>query len=90
MGKSVQIPLELFDNLCSYFLRPCLDVDSEAELWDTIVDQLSSKLDATIRHDLYSQFRRAPTVKEREQARLAYLDAVGMHESFRSPTSPSP
>ena len=90
MGKSIMIPLELFDNLCSYFLRPSPDVDIEADLWDVIADQLSSKLDAMVRHDLFSQYRRAPTDEEREQARLAYLDAVGIPESFRSPTIPSP
>lgn len=88
MSKTVQIPRKLFDAMCSYFLMPNADADIEADLWDVIRDGLSAKLDADLRHQLYTQFRRAPTAMEREHARLAYLDAVGIPESFRSPIPP--
>ena len=88
MSKSVQIPQELWEDLCSYFLHPSPDADFEADLWDRIRDRLDAKLDALIRHDLYSRYRRAPTAEEREHARVAYLDAVGVPASFRSPTPP--
>ena len=90
MDKAIQIPMELFDDLCIYFLQPSADADYEADLWDRIHDRLADKLDKKIRHDLYTQFRRAPTPEERERARLAYLHAVGMPESFRSPVPPYP
>ena len=41
------------------------------------------KLDAMLRHELYAQYKTAPTEEQREQARQEYLDRRGVPESFR-------
>lgn len=43
----------------------------------------SKKLDAMLRHELYAQYKTAPTEEQREQARQEYLDRRGVPESFR-------
>lgn len=88
MSKSVQIPKELFDDLCSYFLRPSADADIEADLWDRIRNRLEITLDADIRHDLYDQLQRPPTAEEQEQARLVYLSAVAVPAGLSSSVKP--
>jgi hypothetical protein len=44
---------------------------------------LEQKLDAMLRHELYAQYKTAPTEEQREQARQEYLDRRGVPESFR-------
>ena len=85
MAKTIQIPMSLFGEICSYFLRPSPDADYEADQWDRIHDHLSSTLDATILRGLNTRYRREPTEKEREQTRLAYLTAVCTPETLRPP-----
>ena len=41
------------------------------------------KLDAMAKRQIYSQYKTAPTEKEREKARQEYLDKVGISPSFR-------
>ena len=60
--------------------------DPEAEL--RIQRGLQDKLDAMLRRDLYSRSKQAPTAEERERARQAYLEAVGMAPDFRWQTPP--
>lgn len=48
-----------------------------------IYDQLQRKLDAMIRHELYSKSKTAPTKEEQKEARLKYLDMVGIPKDFR-------
>lgn len=81
MKKTCQIPETLLYDLFSYFLRGETDEDTER----AIVDALETKLDAMIRHDLYSRSKTADTPQERETARQAYLDQVGMRQSYRWP-----
>lgn len=77
MNKTVQIPLDLFRDLCLYFETG--DGDPER-----IRRQLETKLDALVARQLYSQSKTAPTAEEREKARQAYLDRKGIPEDFRS------
>nr|CRY95775.1 hypothetical protein [uncultured prokaryote] len=79
--KNVQIPQELFVSICRYFL--CDEALPEWEV-DDIVAGLETKLEAMQRHDLYSAYKdtsRSP--QERQEARKAYLDSVGMREGYR-------
>lgn len=77
--KNVQIPEQLFMNLVKYFL---LDVQDE-ETRQAICKGLTDKLNAMTKHELYTKYKTAPTPEEQEEARIAYLDKVGLHESFR-------
>lgn len=81
MPKSVQIDTTLLYDLFDYFLRGYQDEDTER----AITDALTAKLDALIRHDLYTRSKTADTPEAREAARQAYLDRVGMRQSYRWP-----
>ena len=75
--KNVQISEELFMALIKYHLG---DMDNELPL---IKKGLERKLDAMVKHQLYTTYKVAPTEAEWEKARQEYLDAVGMHRDFR-------
>ena len=75
--KNVQISQELFVALLHYHLS------GENEYEEIIEQGLEQKLDAMLRHELYAQYKTAPTEEQREQARQEYLDKRGVPESFR-------
>ena len=79
MPKNVQIPENLLYDLFSYFLRG----ETDEFITEDITAALNAKLDAMIKHELYTQSKTAATEEEREAARQAYLDRVGMHQSYR-------
>lgn len=68
---------ELFVALLHYHLS------GENEYEEVIEQGLEQKLDAMLRHELYAQYKTAPTEEQREQARQEYLDRRGVPESFR-------
>lgn len=84
----VQIPESLFFTLCKIILDPPEDEYDRDDLWRSAEDGLIRKLEAMKNRSLYRQYRSAVTSKEREDARLAYLDARGVPDSFRSPNLP--
>ena len=61
--KNVQISQELFVALLHYHLS------GENEYEEIIEQGLEQKLDAMLRHELYAQYKTAPTEEQREQAR---------------------
>lgn len=75
--ENVQISQELFVALLHYHLS------GENEYEEVIEQGLEQKLDAMLRHELYAQYKTAPTEEQREQARQEYLDRRGVPESFR-------
>lgn len=75
--KNVQITQELFLSLVKYHL---LETTEEEE---KIKKELTEKLDAMAKRQIYSQYKTAPTEEEREKARQEYLDKVGISPSFR-------
>lgn len=77
--KNVQIPEALFLQMLKYFV---LDIREE-DMEQSIRKGIEAKVDAIIKHDLYTQYKTAPTPEQQEQARQAYLDKVGMRDSFR-------
>ena len=81
MGKSIQISYELFELLIDYFFIE--DTDNKRQIERKIRFELEQKIDAVVRHDLFSKYKTAVTPEEREIARQAYLDKVGMHRNFR-------
>ena len=82
MPKNVQIPQELLFDLFRYFLTD-EDEDDREYTHNAIVTALEAKLEALVKHDLYTRSKTADTPQERETARQAYLYAVGMRQSFR-------
>lgn len=80
MAKNVQIPQELLFDLFRFFLTDEADREYTQE---AIIKALEDKLEALVRHELYTQSKTADTPQEREKARQAYLDRVGMRQSFR-------
>lgn len=82
--KNVQIPQELLYDLFRFFLMD-EDEDDREYTQAAIVTALEAKLEALVRHDLYTRSKTADTPQERETARQAYLDRVGMRQSFRWP-----
>jgi len=75
--KNVQISEDLFFLLVKYHLA---DID---EVLPEIKKALENKLEMLLRRDLYTKYKTAITVSEREEARKAYLDKIGMHQNFR-------
>ena len=73
--KNVQISQELFVALLHYHLS------GENEYEEVIEQGLEQKLDAMLRHELYAQYKTAPTEEQREQARQEYLDRRGVPEA---------
>lgn len=77
---NIQIPEELFVKL--YKFHSGLD-QSEANA-AAIRAGLEAKLDAAMRRSYYGDMHnKALSPEDRERARQAYLDAVGVPESFR-------
>lgn len=80
MSKTVQIDRELFFDLVRVLI---LDEDS-TDVLERTRRGLNDKIDAMMRREYYSNYKDANlTAEEREEARQKYLDAVGMHPSFR-------
>lgn len=85
MPKNVQIPTDLFFDICDYFFK-----EQEDDLADDIRKQLNLKVDKLINHELFSQYKTAPTGAEREKARQKYLDRRGIPGSFRTDREQEP
>lgn len=79
MSKNVQIPVELLYDLFRAHLADQADEDT----LERIRTALEAKLDAMVKHELYTAAKTAPTAAEREAARQKYLDKIGMRDSFR-------
>ena len=83
MPKNIQIPEDLFIDLCDFFLR---DQSDDQTLTADIKAALNIKLDKIINHKLFSRYKTAPCGADRELARKAYLDKRGVPDSFRTDT----
>lgn len=85
MQKNVQIPSDLFFDICDYFFK-----EQEDDLADDIRKQLNLKVDKLINHELFSKYKTAPTGAEREKARQEYLNRRGIPGSFRTDREQEP
>lgn len=79
MPKNIQIPSELFFDICDYFFK-----EQEDSLADNIRAELNLKIDKLVNHELFSRYKTAPTGAERERLRQAYLNRRGISDSFRT------
>ena len=77
MSKQVQIPYELYIELVKYFLGGYTDNE------EFIKTELKTKFDSSLKRELYTLYKTAPTPEQREQARQDYLDKIGVPPSFR-------
>lgn len=75
--KKVQIDYELFRKLIFYHLG------SDDQYEEDIRNGLKEKLDALVRHELYTKYKTAPSEEEQEKARQEYLDKRGVSASYR-------
>ena len=75
--KNVQISQELFFDLVRFHL---LEME---ELSPEIKKGLEAKMEAMLKHELYTKYKTALTEEELEKARKEYLDRVGIHRDFR-------
>ena len=73
--KMVQIPESLFVELMKYHVLGIEDSLPKSGL--------EEKYEAIMKRELYTKSKTAKTQAEREEARKAYLDKVGMHRGFR-------
>lgn len=76
--KQSQIPTTILYSLFRYFLIERTEEDEKL-----ITKALEDKLEAMVKHDLYTKSKVAETEEEREKARQEYLDRIGMRDSFR-------
>lgn len=79
MAKNVQIPQELFLQLCKFHLADIKD----SETSETIYKGLGDKLDQMARRELYTAYKTAESGEDREKARQAYLERIGLNKDFR-------
>lgn len=77
--KSMQIPEKLFVEVARYFLLG----ERNPGLEESISRGLNDKLEAVVRHDLYTKYKTAPTPKQQEEARKEYLERAGIPQAFR-------
>lgn len=75
--RRVMISQKLFIDLLSYFEF------EEYDKYPEIRKALNEKLDLLVMHENYTKYKTADTEEEREKARQEYLDAKGIHPSFR-------
>lgn len=75
--KMIQMPESLFVELMKFHVLGIEDSLPE------IKKGLEQKYEAIIRRELYTKSKTAETEAEREEARKAYLDKVGVHPNFR-------
>lgn len=83
MSKAVQIPEELFFEICRYHLLDLDDLNAQ-DAAQAIEQGLKAKIEAMQRRAAYSAYKdKSQTPEAREAARQQYLDLVGMLPGYR-------
>jgi hypothetical protein len=81
MSKNIQIPISVFFDMLDFVNDP----NQNYLLRENLQNALNQKLDALIRHLLFSKYKSAPVDSfEREQFRRQYLDKAYVMPLFRS------
>lgn len=76
--SKIQISERFFVELYKFVSSDGLNGDK-----DYLMRSFQAKFDALSRRELYSQSKTAKTAEERERARLAYLEKVGIPDDFK-------
>ena len=80
--KTIQIDFDLFQDLVVYAIR---HGDADDAQFTRIEYGVRKKLDAMLRHDLYSMYQSGASESVRSSARKKYLDAIGLFDDFQWP-----
>lgn len=80
MPKTIRIEFDLFKDLYVYATRHAEPNDLQ---FKRIIFAVKRKLDALMKHELYSLYKAGASEKVRERAREKYLDAACILESFQ-------
>lgn len=75
--KNVTIKQELFMDLVKYFFANIREEEDRIRL------ELQEKIDALVKRELYTKYKTAGTLEERETARQEYLEKAGIPKDFR-------
>ncbi len=78
--KIIQIDFDLFEDLYIYAARHAEPDDLQ---YKRITMAVKKKLEALMKHDLYSLYKAGASEEIRKKARTEYLDAADIMESFR-------
>ena len=78
--KNILLDFDLFVDLYIYAYRHSEPNDLQYKRLDAGVKR---KLDALMRHALYSLYKSGADEETRAKARQEYLDAIGLFDSFR-------
>lgn len=78
--KSILLNYDPFVDLYIYACRHCEPEDLQ---FKRLYNNVRMKLEAMMRHDLYSLYKGGADEKTRMKARQEYLDAIGLPEAFR-------
>ena len=78
--KTIQISYDLFQDLFLYSVR---HPDPDAPQFTRLYKGVKEKIEAMMRHDLYSLYKSGATEEVRSEARRKYLDEIGLLNSFR-------
>ncbi len=77
--KTIQIEYDLFLDLILYAAM----YPDHSTLYNKITYGISQKLRKMAQHDLYGAYKTATTEEDRKKALTAYLDSLGIPESYR-------
>ena len=77
--KHVQLDLKLFLDLYVY---ACRHSDPDDLQFQRICSCAQVKLEAILRHELYSVYKSGTSEEVRKEARRKYLEAIGLQDSF--------
>ena len=80
MPKKIQIDCNLFVDLYVY---ACRHPEHDDLQFNRLCAGVRRKLEAMMRHDLYSIYKSGVDEKTRAKARDEYLEAIGLADSFR-------
>lgn len=79
--KNIQISYDLFLRLCKHFFTNDSILYNEKEI-NTIRNELEGKLDALIKRDLFTKYKTATNLKEREKLRKEYIEKAQIPLQF--------
>ena len=80
--KHIQLDFEFFMDLYVY---ACRHEDPDDLQYQRICLCARKKIEAMLRHDLYSIYKSSASEEARKEARRRYLDAIGLQEGFYWP-----
>ena len=78
--KNVLLDYDLFGDLYVY---ACRHAEPDDLQFKRLQAGVCKKLEVMMRHDLYSLYKSGDDERIRAKARMEYLDAIGLSDSFR-------